>query len=91
MDGTLLLQVEEDGTFTVTMTPDAAANNIAKAASWSGTIGQRGDRVVFHLAKGQWPAWSSLEHAGDTLYGVANDPGTGFDIGVELTRAGHGS
>ena len=59
-EGTVLLQIEEDGTFTVAMRPTGAANNVAKASSWSGTVSQSGARVVFHVAKGSWPAWSSL-------------------------------
>ena len=89
-EGTLLLRVKEDGTFTVTMTPTPAANNIAKATSWSGTVSQSGNDVVFHLSRGQWPAWSSLARKGDTLYGVADDPATGVDIDIELERAGSG-
>lgn len=87
-EGTLLLQIKEDGTFTVTMTPTPAANNIAKPTSWSGTVSQSGRLVVFHLSKGAWPAWSSLARSGDALYGVANDPATGADIQVSFARAG---
>jgi hypothetical protein len=88
VEGTLLLQIKADGSFTVTMTPTAAANNIAKASSWSGTVNQVGRRVVFHVAKGPFPAFSSLARSGpDTLFGVANDPATGFDIGIKFERA----
>ena len=87
-EGTLLLQIKEDGTFTVTMTPTPAANNIAKPTSWSGTVSQSGRLVVFHLSKGAWPAWSSLARSGDALYGVANDPATGADIPGQLRARG---
>ena len=87
-EGNLLLEIKEDGTFTVTMTPTPAANNIAKPTSWSGTVSQSGRLVVFHLSKGAWPAWSSLARSGDALYGVANDPATGADIQVSFVRAG---
>ena len=87
-EGTLLLQIKEDGTFAVTMRPAPAANNIAKASSWSGTVSQSGGRVVFHLSKGAWPAWASLARSGDTLYGVAKDPATGADIEISFVRAG---
>lgn len=85
-EGTLLLQIKEDGTFAVTMTPAAAANNLAKASSWSGTASQSGRRVVFHIATGPLPAWSSLARSGDTLYGVAKNPATGADIEIEFQR-----
>jgi hypothetical protein len=91
IEGTLRLQITEDGRFTVAMTPTAAANNIAKASSWSGTIGRRGPYVLFQLSKGQWPAWSSLTRSGDTLYGVANDPATGSAIGIKLERTDRGA
>jgi len=87
-EGALLLQIKEDGTFTVTMRPTPAASNTAKASSWSGTVSQSGGRVVFHLSKGAWPAWASLARSGDTLYGVANDPATGADIEISFVRAG---
>jgi hypothetical protein len=90
-EGTLVLQIKEDGTFTVTMTPAAVSNNLAKRTSWSGTVSQSGRRVVFHLSKGAWPAWSSLARSGDTLYGVANDPASGADIQIEFVRAGRGA
>jgi hypothetical protein len=87
-DGTLLLQIKEDGTFTVTMTPADASNNIAKASSWSGTVSERGRLVVFHTSKGPW---DSLLRSGDILYGLANDPATGADIGIKFERAGSGA
>jgi hypothetical protein len=90
-EGILVLQIKEDGTFTVTMRPTAAPNNIAKPTSWSGTVSQSGRRVVFHLSKGAWPAWSSLARSGDALYGVANNPATGVDIDITLVRVGRGA
>ena len=90
-EGTLLLQIKADGTFTVTMTPTAAANNLAKASSWSGTVSQSGRHVVFHISKGPLPAWSSLARSGDTLYGVAKNPATGADIEIQFRRAGTGT
>ena len=90
-EGSLLVQIKEDGTFTATMTPTGAANNIAKASSWSGTVSQSGRRVVFHLAKGSLPTWSSLARSGDMLYGVAKNPATGADIAIKVERAARGS
>lgn len=89
IEGTLLLQIKEDGTFTAAMTPTPGANNLAKASSWSGTISQRGQHVVFHFSQGQLPAWSALARSADTMYGVAKDPATGFDIEIKLERT-HG-
>ena len=90
-EGSLLVQIKEDRTSTATMTPTGAANNVAKASSWSGTVSQRGRRVVFHVAKGSWPAWSSLARSGDMLYGVASNPVTGANIQIKLERASLGS
>ena len=63
----------------------------AKASSWSGTVSQSGRRVVFHVAKGSWPVWSSLARSGDMLYGVASNPATGADIGIKLERTSGGA
>jgi hypothetical protein len=91
IEGTLLLQIKEDGTFTAAMRPTPGANNIAKASSWSGTIGQRGPHVVFHFSQGQLPVWSSLARSADTMYGVAKDPATGSGIGIMLERTRGGA
>lgn len=91
-DGAILLQIKEDGTYTVAMTPTGGANNIAKASSWSGTVAENGKRVVFRTSRGPWSGtWSSLARSGDTLYGVANDPATGADIEIKFERAGSGA
>lgn len=82
-DGTCRLQIKEDGTFTVSIAPTAAANNLAKPGRWSGTVVQRGRMVVFSQGR-----WSSLIRSGDTMYGVANDPTTGADIEITLRRVG---
>lgn len=74
-EGRLLLQIREDGTFTVTMTPTAAANNIAKATSWSGTVSQSG----------------RLTRSGDTMYGDGNNPSTGADIQISFERGRRGA
>jgi len=92
VDGTILLQIKEDGTYTVAMKPTPAANNIAKASSWSGTVVQNGKLVVFRTSHGPWSGtWSSLARSGDTLYGVANDPMTGADLEIKFERAGSGA
>jgi hypothetical protein len=90
IEGTLLLKITRDGTFTAAMTPTPGANNIAQASSWSGTVGQRGRYAVFHFSQGRLPVWSSLLRSGNTLYGVATDPATGADIGITLERADGG-
>jgi hypothetical protein len=82
-EGTCLLRIERDGTFTVSITPTAAANNLAKPGRWSGTVAERGRLVVFSHGR-----WSSLIRSGDTMYGVANDPTTGADIEIALRRGG---
>ena len=91
IEGILRLEIAQDGTFTVAMRPTPAANNIAQASSWSGTIGQRGRLVVFHFSHGQLPVWSSLARSADTMYGVAKDPATGFGIGIMLERTRGGA
>jgi hypothetical protein len=86
-EGSLLVQITEHGTFTATMTPTGAANNIARSSSWSGTVSQSSRLGVFHLAKGALPAWSSLASSSDMLYRVAKNPATGADIAIKVERA----
>jgi hypothetical protein len=72
------LRIRPDRSFTVTVTPTAAANNIAKAGSWSGTVSEEHGLVVLHATKGAFPVFSSLKRSRDgELYGVANDPASG--------------
>jgi hypothetical protein len=89
IEGIMVLQIREDRSFTVTVTPTGAANNIAKAGSWSGTVSEEHGRVVLHATKGAFPVFSSLERsrAGE-LYGVANDPASGGgDIAFKFERS----
>jgi len=78
IEGIMVLQIRPDRSFTVTVTPTEAANNIAKAGSWSGTVSEERGLVVLHTTKGAFPVFSSLKrsHNGE-LYGVANDPASG--------------
>ena len=80
-EGTCRLRIETDGTFTLSITPTAAANNLAKPGRWSGRVAERGRLVVFSQGR-----WSSLVRSGDTMYGVANDPTTGADIEIAFRR-----
>ena len=78
IEGLMVLEVRPDHTFTVTATPTAAANNIAKPSTWSGTVTEEKGRLVLHVDKGAFPMFSSLKRRGsDELYGVANDPASG--------------
>ena len=89
VEGLMALQIRPDRSFTVTVTPTAAANNIAKAGSWSGTVSEEHGLVVLHATKGAFPVFSSLKRsrAGE-LYGVANDPASGGgDIAFKFERA----
>ena len=88
VEGLMALQIRPDRSFTVTVTPTAAANNIAKAGSWSGTVSEEHGLVVLHATKGAFPVFSSLKRsrAGE-LYGVANDPASGGgNIGFKFEK-----
>jgi hypothetical protein len=93
IEGIMVLQINEDRTFTVTVSPTGAANNIAKPGSWSGTVSQEHGLVVFHATKGAFPVFSSLKRSGSgELYGVANDPASGGgDIAFKFKRADRGT
>ena len=89
IEGIMVLQIRGDRSFTVTVTPTGAANNIAKPGSWSGTVSEEHGLVVLHATQGAFPVFSSLKRsrAGE-LYGVANDPASGGgDIGFKFERA----
>jgi len=89
IEGIMVLQIREDRSFTVTVAPTGAANNIAKAGSWSGTVSEEHGLVVLHATKGAFPVFSSLKRsrAGE-LYGVANDPASGGgDIEFKFEKA----
>jgi hypothetical protein len=89
IEGLMDLQIREDRSFTVTVRPTAAANNIAKPGSWSGTVSLEHGRVVLHATKGAFPMFSSLKGSRDgELYGVANDPASGGgNIAFKFERA----
>ena len=72
-EANLRLQIREDGTFTATVTPGRAGNNIAKPSSLAGTVVANDKLVTLRNETGPWP-WLTLRRSGDTLYGVANDP-----------------
>jgi len=89
IEGIMVLQIREDRSFTVTVAPTAAANNIAKAGSWSGTVSEKHGLVVLHATKGAFPVFSSLKRSRNgELYGVANDPASGGgDIEFKFEKA----
>ena len=82
-DGDCIVRIEEDATFTATVTPSKGANNIAKASAWSGTVVTRRDRVTFKSSQGPW---ITLIRSGDTLYGGARDPLVDATIMIRLDR-----
>ncbi|HKW90402.1 MAG TPA: hypothetical protein VJX92_00805 [Methylomirabilota bacterium] len=84
-EGVWSLQIAKDGSFTLTITPTAASNNLAKPSSWSGTVVSGGNRVQLRTSRG---LWFTLARSGETLYGVANDPVTEADIEIKLDRTG---
>ena len=87
-EGRLTLNIEDDGTFTATVTPAPGANNRAKRSTLAGTVATRGNRVILRNTQGPWP-WVILERSGDnTLYGVATDPATQANVMLRMDRAG---
>jgi hypothetical protein len=85
-DGDCTLQIREDGTFTAIVTRSkAGTNNLAKPATWSGTVMGKGNRVI--LRSSQRP-WVSLVRSGNSLYAVAEDPLVEATIMMTLEREG---
>ena len=82
-DGHCTLRINEDGTFSATVTPAPGANNLAKASSWSGTAVSAGDRVTLRSLQG--PS-TTLIRSGNRLYGLAKDPLVEVPITISLER-----
>jgi hypothetical protein len=84
----ITLRIEEDGTFTATVTPNRGTNNLAQASTWSGTVVTKGNRVTLRNTEGPWP-WVTLVRSSNTLYGVAADPSPGTGpVMLEFEREG---
>jgi len=85
----ITLRIEDDGTFSATVTPNRGTNNLAKAARWAGTVVTRDNRVKLRNSEGPWP-WVTLVRTrdGKVLYGVANDPGSESHVMLKFDRAG---
>ena len=83
----ITLRIEEDGTFTATLTRNGGANNLAKATTWAGTAVTRGKRVTLRNSKGPW-GWVTLVRSrdGNVLYGVASDPATKANVMLKIER-----
>ena len=84
-EANLRLQIREDGTFTATVTPGRAGNNLARASSLAGTVVANEKLVTLRNEVGPWP-WLTLVRSGDTLYGVASDPAIQSAVMVRFHR-----
>ena len=85
----IILRIEEDGTFSATVTRNGGANNLAKATTWAGTAVTSGNRVTLRNSKGPW-GWVTLVRSrnGNVLYGVASDPATEANVMLKIERDG---
>jgi hypothetical protein len=86
-EGTVDLQIKDDGTFTATVGRKGGANNLAKPATLAGTVDTKGDRVILRNAEGPWTSLT-LKRKGNTLYGTATDPATMANVMMRLDRDG---
>jgi len=81
----VVLQIRDDGTFSERVDPAKGSNNLAKASTASGTVEQRGNRVLLKSSRG----WTMrLVRSGDQLYGVTEDPLVEAPIAIRLQRVG---
>jgi len=87
----ITLRIEQDGTFTATVTPNRGTNNLAKPAKLAGTVVTRGSRVTLRNEESSWP-WVTLVRTrdGKVLYGVANDPASETNVMLKFERDGGG-
>jgi len=86
-EATVVLRINEDGTFTATIARGTGTNNLAKPATLSGTVVTHGNRVTLRNTHGPW-AWVTLVHSGDTLYGLAIDPAIETTVMIKLEHEG---
>src|SRR5215475_15221630 len=81
-EGTCVLQIRPDGTFTATISrAKLGTNNLAKAENFSGTVVARGNRVALVTAQGPR---LTLMRRGDALYTVTEDPMVEAPIAMSL-------
>jgi hypothetical protein len=87
-DGKAVLQINDDGTFTATVTPGYGANNRAKPERWTGTVVTRGNRIILESSRARWP-WLTLTRSNDgILYGVTTDPAIEGPVAITFERDG---
>lgn len=81
-----VLRVNPDETFTATLTRGLGTNNLAKPATWVGTVTMRANRVTLRNTEGSWP-WITLTRSGDdVLYGLAVDPAIEAPVMIRFER-----
>src|SRR6185503_19198216 len=85
-EGTVTLQIKEDGTFTGKVTPNRGTNNLTKASTLAGTVVANGSRVTLRSTEGPW-TWLTFVRSGDTMY-VANDPSMQANVMLKVDREG---
>ena len=89
-EGTVTLQIKEDGTFTGKVTPNRGTNNLTKASTLAGTVVANGNRVTLRNTEGPW-TWLTFARSGDTMYAVALDPSMQANVMLKVDReAGRG-
>jgi hypothetical protein len=87
-EGKVLLQIREDGTFTATVERNGATNNLAKPATWAGTMVTRKNSVTLNDSGGSWPSMSLRRTANDVLYGLGSDPAIEGPVMIKFERVG---
>jgi hypothetical protein len=82
------VRINEDGTFTGTVTRGSGTNNLAKRATWAGTVESRGNRIILRNTVGSWPAIVLTRSGENTLYGLATDPAIEAPVMMQFKREG---
>ncbi len=75
VQGRITVRINDDGTFTATSPTRPEV---------SGTVGVRGNRVIFQSSKG---ARTTLMRSGNTLYGVTEDLATEAHVSIRLDKS----
>ena len=87
-EGKVTLQIKEDGRFTATVERNGATNNLAKPATWAGTVVTRGNGVTLKNSGGSWPSLQLRRAGSNVLYGLGNDPAIEGPVMMRFDRVG---
>ena len=83
MAGDMMLEIKDDGTYTLISTRRGRGDAAGKVSNDSGVVVANGRSITLKSSSGQW---ISLMRNGDALYGVSQHRGSGYAIHITVER-----